>query len=380
MIAGDTHDGAVRRKVGERRIHRLEHRLLSERILRMTGGVRALLMDEHERVVGVEPLARELNACAKVSRGVVRFPQFDRLQADRAREPAQERRLRNECAGHSVPLLEAGNIMWTAPPLQRDHVEPLAVEPAHYLTRPFLSGARSTLRLRDERLRAKQRMARAKKRIRVGHAFVCTARYPKHGLAAPDVLQRERHPVELDPVTPLDESLRLFGILFGIRPARQPPAVVAALGGTQSGVREDVLGAHLLAAAERLENCASRKLVRPIAKHRPVRNLARRRAARANRVDHTAGPVRAQSVEIRRTCGLDAGFAPKRFVRAVGDAVQQEDDDRVELQTCARSNEWITRATPGGTSDSQSPPRRIASRTSRPESSFSTPSSRTTTS
>ena len=48
-------------------------------------------------------------------------------------------------------------------------------------------------------------------------------------------------------------------------------------------------------------------------------------------------------------------------------------------QTVTR-NDRITRATPGGTSASQSPPDRNASRTPAPEISFSAPSSSTTTS
>src|SRR5205807_421638 len=80
-------------------------------------------------------------------------------------------------------------------------------------------------------------------------------------------------------------------------------------------VDEDVLRAHLLAAAERLEDGAPRELGRRVAEHRPVRDLARGRAARADRVEDAARAVRAQAVEVRRLRGLVARAAAEDVVR-----------------------------------------------------------------
>ena len=110
-----------------------------------------------------------------------------------------------------------------------------------------------------------------------------------------------------------------------------------------------------------------------------MRDLARRRATGADCVDHAAGSGRAEPIEVRRLGGFDAGPTAERCMRAVGQAVEQEDDDRVHY-TGTRCSERITRTTPGGTSDSQAPPVRIASLTSIPEISLSVPSSRMTTS
>ena len=157
-------------------------------------------------------------------------------------------------------------------------------------------------------------------------------------------------------------------------------AVVAQLRRPQRRVREHVLGTYRLTAAERLEHGAAGKLVGPVAEHRPVGNLAGRRAPRPDGVDHATRSRPAESVQIRRPRRLDTRATAERFVRPIGDAVEEDDDDRVELHTGTRCNERTTCTTPGGTKASQSPPVRIASRTSRPEISFSAPSSRMTTS
>src|SRR5437899_1223847 len=165
-----------------------------------------------------------------------------------------------------------------------------------------------------------------------------------------------------------------------MRPTRQPPAVVTPLRRPQRRVGEDVLGTHVLTAAKRLEHRAAGKLVGPVPEHRPVGNLARGCAPGPDGVDDAARSRRAQTVQVRRPRGFDAAPPAELVVRAIGDAVKEDDDDRVELQTGSFSSDRMTRATPEGTSDSQSPPSRIASRTSRPEISFSAPSSRITTS
>ena len=115
----------------------------------------------------------------------------------------------------------------------------------------------------------------------------------------------------------LDEPPGLVRVALGVGPAGQPPAVVAPLGRPQRRVGEDVLGAHLLPAPERLEDRAPGKLVGPVAEHRPVRDLARRRAPRADRVEQPARAASGQRVEVRRRRGLVPG-APAEQPRAPG--------------------------------------------------------------
>src|SRR5437867_805628 len=183
-----------------------------------------------------------------------------------------------------------------------------------------------------------------------------------------------------------------------------------------------MLRAHILPASERLEDGPPWKLVGPVAEHRPVGDLARGRAAGPDRIEDATRPRGAKPIEVGRDCSLEPAPASERIVRAVGEPVQQEDDDRMHesarllvhttrgvtytsggtsrfpqapstgplrgqaasrpdaRQTASRCRDRITRATPGGTSDSQSPPLRSAARTSAPEISLSAPSSRTTTS
>ena len=90
-----------------------------------------------------------------------------------------------------------------------------------------------------------------------------------------------------------------------------------------------MLVAHLLAAAERLEDRAAGKLVGPVAEHRPVRDLARRRAPGADGVEQAGRPTRGERVEVRRRSGFVAGAAAEHLVRPVGEPVEQEDDDRI---------------------------------------------------
>src|SRR5207248_11485488 len=84
-----------------------------------------------------------------------------------------------------------------------------------------------------------------------------------------------------------------------------------------------------LVAAERLEGRTPGKLVRPVAEHGPVRDLAGRRAAGAEGVEQAARAVGGEAVEVGRAGGL-VGSAPlEDVVRAVGEPVEENDDDRV---------------------------------------------------
>ena len=117
----------------------------------------------------------------------------------------------------------------------------------------------------------------------------------------------------------------------GVRPAREPPAAVALLGRPQRRVGEDVLVAHVLAATERLEDRATGKLVGPVAEERPVRDLARRRPAGPDRVEHPARARGREPVEVRRVRRLVAGPAVERVVRPVAEPVEEDYDDRMHM-------------------------------------------------
>src|SRR5438105_1452402 len=106
--------------------------------------------------------------------------------------------------------------MGTPPPLQRHHVEALALEPSHHLAAPLLRRPRGALSVRDERLRTQNGMTVAKERVRVRDALVRAARDAEHGIAAPDVRQRKGQPVDGDAVAGNDETLSLLGVALGI--------------------------------------------------------------------------------------------------------------------------------------------------------------------
>ena len=290
MVAGEADDRAVGRQPVECRVELLDRLALDLRVLRVTGRVGRLLVDEDERLAGIESLADVVDSAPEISDGVVTLRRVDRLQPERTPEPAQKGRVCRERTAHPMPPEKRRHRARPSEPLQRDHVEALALEPAHDLARPLLAGARRRLRLRDERLRAEHRVPRAEEGVRVRYALVGAAADPQHRLAAPDVRQREGQPVDLDAVAALDQPLRLLGVPLCIGPAGQPPAVVAPLRGPERRVREDVLRAHPLPPPERLEDRSAGELVGPVAEHGPVRHLARRRATRADRVEHPTGP------------------------------------------------------------------------------------------
>ena len=279
VIARDAHDRAVDGQVPERGVEQLDGLALRVRILRVARLVDPFVVDVDERVACVEPFADEINVHVRV---------LDGRKADAASQSAQEGGLGRERAAEAMPLEKRGHLLRPSEPLQRDDVEPLALEPAHDGPRPVLACVRRPLRFGDDRLRAQHRIPRTEERVGVCHAVVRTARDPQNGLAAPDVREREMQTVDGDVIAARDERFGFRGVALRIGTTRQPPAVLAPLSRAQRRVGEDVLGAHVLAATERLEDGPPRKLVRAIAEHRPVRHLARRRAPGPDRIQHAA--------------------------------------------------------------------------------------------
>ena len=309
----------------------------------MPGGVGRLLVAEDEGVARGEPLARELDAVPQVGDGVLAFGRVDRPEAERRAQAAQERGVGDEAPAQTVSLDEARVLARATPPLERDDVEAPALEPAHDLAGPRLGRAGGALGLGNHRLRTQKRMAVAEERVGVGDAVVGAGAHAQDRLAPPDVGERERQAVDLDPVQAGDEALGLLRVPFRMRPSDEPPAVVAALGRTEGRVHEDVLGVDLLAAPERLEDRTARELHRRVAEHRPVRDLARRGSPGADRVEDARRAASAERVEVRRSGGLVARPSAESVVGAVAEPVEEEDHDRQHGATLP----WPAGARPG---------------------------------
>src|SRR5262249_59770205 len=120
-------------------------------------------------------------------------------------KPSEEGRLRREASPDAMPFQEARQPSKPAEPLERDHVEGLPLEALHHLPAPPLTGKGGPLGLGDDGARPQDGVAVAEERVAVGHAIVRATRDPEHRLAAPDVLEREGEPLELDHVTAFDE-------------------------------------------------------------------------------------------------------------------------------------------------------------------------------
>ena len=172
-------------------------------------------------------------------------------------------------------------------------------------------------------------MAIAEEGVSVGDAIVGAARDAEHGLAAAEVAEGETETVELESVAGGDELGSIVLVVSVPRPAGQPEPVVAALGRAEGGEREDVVWVNLLALAQRLEHRTARELLRRVTQHRPVCDLARRRAAGADGVQDAAGTGGGEPVEVRGGGDLVGRAPAERSVRAVGEPVEQDDDDWV---------------------------------------------------
>src|SRR5207245_2456501 len=114
----------------------------------------------------------------------------------------------------------------------------------------------------------------------------------------------------------------LFVLAAPARPAGQPEPVVTPFGRSQGSEGENVVRIDVLAVAESLEDAAAGELLRRIAEHRPVGDLAGGRAAGPDAVDDAAGAGGREPVEVRRLGDFVRGAAPERAVRAVGETVE----------------------------------------------------------
>ena len=239
----------------------------------------------------------ELDAGAEIGGRVVGLGDVARLEPDRLGQPEEELRVAEEAAAEAVALGEGRVRARAAPPLERDHVQggeavgrPALVdrmlrEELDRLPRPGLGGPRRRARPRGpERLRPQDGVAVLEERVRVGHAVVGVREDAEDRLAAPDVRELEAEAVDLELGAGRDELGGVVLVLAALAgAARQPEPVGAPLGRPQRRECEDVLGVDLLPVADRLEHGAAGELLRRVAEHRPVGDLARRARGRARR-------------------------------------------------------------------------------------------------
>ena len=136
--------------------------------------------------------------------------------------------------------------------------------------------------------------------------------------------------IDVEPGAGGDQLGRVVLVLAALAGAAGEPEPVGSLfGRAQRREGEHVLGIDLLLGAHGLEHGATRELLRRVAEHRPVRDLARGRAAGPDAVDEAAGARGGEPVEVRRVGYLVRGAAAERVVRPVGEPVEEDDEDRM---------------------------------------------------
>ena len=156
-------------------------------------------------------------------------------------------------------------------------------------------------------------------------------------LAAAHVLEVEAQSVDLEPRAGRDELCRVLLVLAALpRAAGQPEPVVAPLGRAQRREGEHVTGIDRLSRSDRLEHRASGELIGRVAEHRPVRDLAGGRLPGTDGVDHPARAARRERVEVRRVRDLVRRSPAERVVRAVGEPVEEDDEDRIHTRRLTR--------------------------------------------
>ena len=279
---------------------------------------------------------------AEVRRGVVGLVELVRLEAHRSSQPVQEARVGEEASVQAVPFRKGRRGASAPPPLEGDHVQrrqPLVGtarvdrmlgEDLERLASPCFGGTRRGLGLGSLGLRAQDRIAVLEERVGVCDAVVGPGRYAESGLPAAEMVEREAEAVHLELRARGDEPRRVVFVLPALAgAARQPEPVVAPLGGTQRREGEHVGGVDLLSRPERLEDGAAGKLLRRVAEHRPVSDLAGRGPAGADAVDEAARAFGRDTVEVRRVGGLVRGAPAERVVSAVGEPVEEDDEDRI---------------------------------------------------
>ena len=299
-------------------------------------------MREDERIALVEPLEAELDAGTQIGRRVSRLGDVARLEPDRPRQSEEEPRVAEEAPAQAVALREGRVLALAPPPLERDHVQRrLALGrsalvdrmPGEELDRRPRPGLRSPgrpLGLGHLGLRPQHRVAVLEERVGVGDSVVRIREHSEDRLAAADMRELEVEIIDVEPGAGSDQLGRVVLVLAAFAGAAgEPEPVGSLLGRAQRREGEHVLEIDVLLGAHGLEDGATRELFRRVAEHRPMRDLARRRAAWADAVDDAAGPRGGEPVQVRRVGYLVRGAAAERVVRPVGEPVEEDDEDRI---------------------------------------------------
>ena len=184
-----------------------------------------------------------------------------------------------------------------------------------------------------QRLRLQHRVPVLEERVRVRHAVVGPGVHAQDRLAAAHMLEVEAQSVDLEARAGGDELGRVLLVLAALsRAAGQPEPVVSPLGRAQRREGEHVTGIDILSRSDRFQHGASGELFGRVAEHRPVRDLAGRRLPGPDGVDQaTRAPLR-ERVEVRRVRYLVRGSSAERLVRAVGEPVEEDDEDRIHTR------------------------------------------------
>ena len=143
------------------------------------------------------------------------------------------------------------------------------------LPRPGLRGPGRLLGLGHLRLGPQHRVTVVEERVRIGHAVVGVREDAEDALAAAQMRQLEPEAVDLELGAGRNELRGVVLVLAAAaRPAGEPEPIRAPVGRSQRREREDVPVVELLSVAQRLEDGPAGELLRRVAEHRPVRDLA----------------------------------------------------------------------------------------------------------
>ena len=250
----------------------------------------------------------------------------------------------DERAVHAVPLEEARHRPRPAEPLERDHVETRS--PSSAAQSPRASTPRRRARCAPPRARAAcGRSSGCRSRKKASVSVTRSSAPPAiRSTASPrqTCVEREHQPVDLDPVAALDERSaprRRRARGRAGRSATSRPRAARPGAAPRRRRRRSALTSWPRPSAS--NTARPGKLVGPVAEHRPVRDLARRRAARADGVEQRRS---SRARRARSRFGVAAASFPVR----------------PPSTSCARSASPSSRKTTIGYSGAEAIPRRVS--------------------
>ena len=343
----------------------------------MAGLVGGLEVAERERGALVESRPRELEPVPQGGGRVVALGGMDEPHADGGRHSGEEGRARDQDSLEAVSLAKRGGLPRAAPPLERDRgqgrpaapptggVRRVARESPQRRAAPELGGAGRRLGLGHQGPGAEDGVAVAEERVRVGDAVVGSTGDHEDALSPlrDEWAQLQLESADRAPGDAPDEGPGVVGVV-GAGLAGRPEGSVAELSGAEGGVGEHLALGRGVAVAAGLEDGAARELRRRVSEDGPVRHLARRRAAGAQRQEQAGGAARGEGVQVGGAGGLVRGAPAVRGVRP-GRRGRQGAGRGASAWSAGSAS--MNPATAGGTRRRQSPPARMAARTCSPE-------------